>query len=132
VNRTLIVCAFIVVSARRCPPPRPDSTATTTSHFRVARTRWPAVLQCRFEPRAIGNQQVTVRVYPEANHLFLQAITGQPAEYATLPKVFVPALLDDIAGWIAGRQERAEPTGSLARTRPAASQYRPPAHRRSR
>ena len=27
------------------------------------------------------NQDVTVRVYPEANHLFMQAVTGQPAEY---------------------------------------------------
>jgi dienelactone hydrolase len=49
------------------------------------------------------NQDVTVRVYPEANHLFMQAATGQPAEYATLPKAFVTPLLDDITGWIARR-----------------------------
>jgi len=49
------------------------------------------------------NQQVTVRVYPEANHLFMQAVTGQPAEYATLPKAFVAPLMDDIATWIARR-----------------------------
>ena len=47
-----------------------------------------------------GNQAVTVRVYPEANHLFMPAVTGQPAEYAMLPKTFVPTLLDDIATWI--------------------------------
>lgn len=46
------------------------------------------------------NQQVTVRVYPEANHMFMQAVTGQQAEYATLPKTFVPSLLDDIDTWI--------------------------------
>ena len=50
-----------------------------------------------------GNQHVTVRVYPEANHLFMQAVTGQLAEYATLPKAFVPSLLEDIGTWIARR-----------------------------
>ena len=50
-----------------------------------------------------GNRTVTVRVYPEANHLFMPAVTGQPAEYATLPKMFVPTLLDDIATWISKR-----------------------------
>ena len=49
------------------------------------------------------NQQVTVRVYPEANHLFMQAVTGQLAEYATLPKAFVAPLLEDLATWIARR-----------------------------
>jgi hypothetical protein len=32
--------------------------------------------------------------------LFMQAVTGQLAEYATLPKAFVAPLLDDIATWI--------------------------------
>ena len=49
------------------------------------------------------NRQVSIRVYPEANHLFMQAVTGQPAEYATLPKAFIPSLLDDIGTWIAAR-----------------------------
>lgn len=49
------------------------------------------------------NQSVTVRVYADANHLFMKAITGQLAEYATLPKAFVPSLLDDLASWIASR-----------------------------
>ena len=52
------------------------------------------------------NPDVTVQVYPDANHLFQQALTGQLAEYATLPKVFVPPLLNDIATWIAGRSLR--------------------------
>jgi fermentation-respiration switch protein FrsA (DUF1100 family) len=47
-----------------------------------------------------GNQHLTVKIYPEANHLFMHAITGQPAEYATLPKAFVPSFLDDIAAWV--------------------------------
>jgi pimeloyl-ACP methyl ester carboxylesterase len=47
-----------------------------------------------------GNREVTVKVYPEANHVFMHAVTGQPAEYATLPKVFVAPLLDDLATWI--------------------------------
>jgi fermentation-respiration switch protein FrsA (DUF1100 family) len=51
-----------------------------------------------------GNQAVTVRVYPEANHLFMKAVTGQPAEYGTLPKTFVPSLLEDIATWILARR----------------------------
>jgi pimeloyl-ACP methyl ester carboxylesterase len=49
------------------------------------------------------NNDVTVTVYPEANHLFMRAVTGQLAEYATLPKTFVPALLADLAAWIARR-----------------------------
>jgi pimeloyl-ACP methyl ester carboxylesterase len=69
----------------------------------VNRARLEAALQ------EAGNQQVTVRVYPEANHLFQPAITGQLSEYTTLPRGFVPSLLDDIAEWIAGRPERAEP-----------------------
>ena len=61
-----------------------------------------AVNRARLEAglKDAGNQQVTIRVYPEANHLFMSAVTGQLAEYATLPKAFVPSLLDDLAGWI--------------------------------
>ena len=53
--------------------------------------------------RRAGNTQVTATVYPEANHLFQKAITGNPTEYASLPKVFVPSLLDDISAWILAR-----------------------------
>ena len=63
----------------------------------VNRTRLETAL------REAKNQQVTVRVYPEANHVFMPAVTGQPAEYATLPKAFVASLQDDIAGWITRR-----------------------------
>ena len=61
-----------------------------------------AVNRARLETalREARNQNVTVEVYPEANHLFMKAVTGQPAEYATLPKAFVAPLLDDVAAWI--------------------------------
>jgi pimeloyl-ACP methyl ester carboxylesterase len=64
-----------------------------------------AVNRARLEAalKTAGNLQVTVRVYPDANHLFMPAITGQVTEYATLPKVFVPSLLDDLATWVASR-----------------------------
>jgi hypothetical protein len=44
-----------------------------------------------------GNTRVTVKVYPDANHLFIKANTGQVSEYATLDKTFVPGFLDDLA-----------------------------------
>ena len=63
----------------------------------VNRTRLEAALA------QAGNPAVTVRVYSEANHLFIPAVTGQPSEYETLPKAFVPSLLSDIATWIRQR-----------------------------
>lgn len=47
-----------------------------------------------------GNIRVTVKVYPDANHLFIKATTGQVSEYATLEKVFVPGFLDDLVAWV--------------------------------
>lgn len=47
-----------------------------------------------------GNARATIKVYPEANHLFQRATTGLVTEYATLDKVFLPGLLDDVATWI--------------------------------
>jgi pimeloyl-ACP methyl ester carboxylesterase len=49
-----------------------------------------------------GNTRLTVKVYPEANHLFIKANTGQPTEYPTLEKVFVPGVLEDLASWVKG------------------------------
>ena len=46
------------------------------------------------------NARVTVKVYADANHLFIKANTGQPAEYPTLEKVFVPGMLEDLASWV--------------------------------
>ena len=50
-----------------------------------------------------GNKDVTVKVFPDANHLFLQAKTGGVEEYATLPTDFVPGFLDAIADWLLAR-----------------------------
>jgi pimeloyl-ACP methyl ester carboxylesterase len=51
---------------------------------------------------AAGNHAVTIKTYPEANHLFIKAVIGSPTEYPALEKVFVPGLLDDLATWVAG------------------------------
>ena len=53
-----------------------------------------------------ADSDVTVKTYEDANHLFIPARTGVPAEYATLDTVFVPGLLDDISAWIADRTKR--------------------------
>jgi len=47
-----------------------------------------------------GNPDVTIKVLPRANHLFLTAVTGSPEEYATMDKTFVPGFLDLITDWI--------------------------------
>ena len=47
-----------------------------------------------------GRVKPDVITYSEANHLFMAARTGHPAGYASLPKAFVPALLDDVTRWI--------------------------------
>lgn len=50
-----------------------------------------------------GNRDVTIKLYPEANHLFIPAATGNPSEYRTLEKRFVPGLLEDLTAWIRER-----------------------------
>ncbi len=47
-----------------------------------------------------GNTDVTVKVFPGANHLYQAATTGGVSEYATLKKEFVPGFLDTISSWI--------------------------------
>ncbi|MBP1635409.1 MAG: hypothetical protein H6Q10_1983 [Acidobacteria bacterium] len=46
----------------------------------------------------------TVLVIPRANHLYQEAVTGGPGEYATLKKEFVPGFSDTIAKWILGKK----------------------------
>jgi uncharacterized protein len=53
--------------------------------------------------RAGGNRDWEVKVFPTANHLFQDAQTGSPREYATLPKEFVKGFLEAMAGWIGQR-----------------------------
>lgn len=50
--------------------------------------------------RESRNEDVTIRVFAGANHLFQAAVTGSPSEYPTLRKEFVPGFLDLIADWI--------------------------------
>ncbi len=55
-----------------------------------------------------GNGDVTITIYPLANHLFQEAITGSTSEYATLKKEFVPDLLEDMTTWILERTASAQ------------------------
>jgi uncharacterized protein len=47
-----------------------------------------------------GNHDVTVKLFPDANHLYQKAVTGSPTEYASLPPEFIPGFLDTIGDWI--------------------------------
>jgi pimeloyl-ACP methyl ester carboxylesterase len=47
-----------------------------------------------------GNKQVQAKVISKANHLFQEAATGDPSEYASLKKEFVPELLQSIQKWL--------------------------------
>jgi len=55
------------------------------------------------EKALAGKPGSTVRIFPEANHLFQSAKTGGIEEYGVLPKAFVPGLPDQIATWILAR-----------------------------
>ena len=51
--------------------------------------------------RAGGNRDVTVRVFPRLNHLFLLAATGAVAEYSTLKSAELPdEVLETLVGWL--------------------------------
>jgi pimeloyl-ACP methyl ester carboxylesterase len=50
-----------------------------------------------------GNKDYTIKIFPNANHLFQEAKTGSPNEYAGLKKQFVPEMLDTISVWILNR-----------------------------
>ncbi len=50
-----------------------------------------------------GNRAVELVVIPKANHLFQDAVTGSPSEYATLKKEFTPGLLVSLAKWMSRR-----------------------------
>ena len=51
-----------------------------------------------------GNRNVTVRVYPDRNHLFLEDKSGIPAGYARLPSGKIgPEVMGEIAEWLAKR-----------------------------
>ncbi|MFN2433578.1 MAG: alpha/beta hydrolase family protein [Gemmatimonadota bacterium] len=53
--------------------------------------------------RGGGNQDVTVRIFPNLNHLFLEDPDGDPELYPLLASKALPAaVLDTIAGWVTG------------------------------
>lgn len=54
--------------------------------------------------RAGGNRDVTMRVFPSTDHLFLADVAGNPSGYASLPsKNLRPDVLGAIADWLVAR-----------------------------
>ncbi len=47
-----------------------------------------------------GNKKVTIKEYPNLNHLFQEATTGFPDEYFKIEQTFSPAVLQDMRDWI--------------------------------
>lgn len=47
-----------------------------------------------------GNKNFKSILFSNANHLYQEAQTGSPSEYANLPKEFVSGFLDEITKWI--------------------------------
>jgi uncharacterized protein len=47
-----------------------------------------------------GNKKVTVKEYPNLNHLFQESETGSVDEYGTIEQTFSPIVLTDIKDWI--------------------------------
>lgn len=57
-----------------------------------------------------GNKDVTVRIFPKLNHLFLPATTGDESEYATLEtKAFSDELLKALGDWLLFKLQRSDP-----------------------
>ncbi len=54
--------------------------------------------------RAGGNRDVTLRLYPATNHLFLADSSGNPATYTRLTTTTIrPQVLADLVEWLALR-----------------------------
>lgn len=47
-----------------------------------------------------GNNKITVREYPDLNHLFQNCTTGLPSEYEKIQQTISPQVLRDITDWI--------------------------------
>lgn len=47
-----------------------------------------------------GNRKVTIKEFPNLNHLFQECTTGAPSEYATIEMTFSPAVLSEMVAWI--------------------------------
>jgi uncharacterized protein len=63
----------------------------------IAATNEPAV---KAALQKGGNQNVTTKVFADANHLFQAAETGSPNEYTTLKPDFAPGVVDMITAWV--------------------------------
>jgi hypothetical protein len=60
--------------------------------------------------RAAGNRAVTIRVFPNLNHLFQHATTGLVNEYGRIEQTIAPEVLEAIGEWI-GQRFAARPDG---------------------
>mgnify|MGYP005725333453 CR=1 FL=1 len=49
-----------------------------------------------------GNKNITVKEFPQLNHLFQTSTTGAPSEYAQIEETFSPEALEFMADWIRG------------------------------
>lgn len=47
-----------------------------------------------------GNANITVKEFPDMNHLFQTCTTGATDEYATIEQTIDPSVLAEIAGWV--------------------------------
>jgi alpha/beta superfamily hydrolase len=47
-----------------------------------------------------GNKNVTIKMFPDLNHLFQKCKTGLPSEYSTIEETFSPIVLNEITKWI--------------------------------
>jgi uncharacterized protein len=47
-----------------------------------------------------GNKNITIKEYPNLNHLFQECKTGSPSEYAIIEETFSPMVLKEMSDWI--------------------------------
>ena len=50
--------------------------------------------------KTLVKSPVTIKKYPNLNHLFQHCTTGLPAEYGDIEETISPEVLSDIAAWI--------------------------------
>jgi hypothetical protein len=47
-----------------------------------------------------GNKNVTIKEFPDVNHLFQECTTGLPNEYGSIEQTISPKVLEEITQWI--------------------------------
>ncbi|MFP5471131.1 MAG: alpha/beta fold hydrolase [Bacteroidia bacterium] len=52
-----------------------------------------------------GNKDITIKEYPNLNHLFQECETGAISEYVKIEQTFSPQVLEDMTNWILKRVE---------------------------